>query len=323
MAKKKENENDSPSPMQDTTVQEQKALVRDRLESKKSARRTELPVPKGKLLAIGGKESKTAEEETELQEQNVDFIAAQILQRFVDELKGSNPLIVVIPTASTEPEEAAKDYVRLFEKLDQKNIEVLNIKGRTDAFDPDNIKLIERAAGIIFTGGDQLRLTAILGGTPILQLMKQRYTYDDIIVAGTSAGATAMSTPMIYEGETQGGMLKGDVRITTGLEFMKNVAIDTHFIARGRIVRMAQAIATNPGCIGIGIEEDTAILVTNGNQVEVVGTGLVTVVDGTGISKSTIHEIKTGQPFTVCDLKVHLAADKEKFEIPFYETLHK
>lgn len=303
-------------------MQEQKDLVLEKLEMKKRAHGKALPVPKGKLLAIGGKESKSTDKETETQENNIDFIAEQILQRFVDELKGSNPLILVVPTASTEPEEAAKDYVKLFRQLEQKNIEVLNIKVRTDAFDAENLKLVERAAGIIFTGGDQLRLTAILGGTPLLQLMKQRYTYDDIIIAGTSAGATALSTPMIYEGETQGGMLKGDVRITTGLEFLKNVAIDTHFIARGRIVRMAQAIATNPGCIGIGIEEDTAILVTDGNRVEVVGSGLVTVVDGTGISKSTIHEIKTGQPFTVCDLKVHLAADTETFDIPFYEMLH-
>ncbi|PKV62844.1 cyanophycinase [Pontibacter ramchanderi] len=321
MAKKKESDHGNPVTEQ-TAMQEQKDLVLEKLEMKKRAHGKALPVPKGKLLAIGGKESKSTDKETETQENNIDFIAEQILQRFVDELKGSNPLILVVPTASTEPEEAAKDYVKLFRQLEQKNIEVLNIKVRTDAFDAENLKLVERAAGIIFTGGDQLRLTAILGGTPLLQLMKQRYTYDDIIIAGTSAGATALSTPMIYEGETQGGMLKGDVRITTGLEFLKNVAIDTHFIARGRIVRMAQAIATNPGCIGIGIEEDTAILVTDGNRVEVVGSGLVTVVDGTGISKSTIHEIKTGQPFTVCDLKVHLAADTETFDIPFYEMLH-
>ncbi len=322
MAKKNESENGKSKPLEDVSIQEQRATVKDNLDTKKRSNKAALPVPKGKILAIGGKESKTTDEETETQKQNIDFIAEQILQRFVDELKGNNPLIVVIPTASKEPEEAAKDYVKLFHQLHRKNVEVLDIRNRRDAFEPDNLKLIERAAGIMFTGGDQLRLTAILGGTPVLQLMKQRYTYDDIIVAGTSAGATALSTPMIYEGETQGGMLKGDVRITTGLEFMKNVAIDTHFIARGRIVRMAQAIATNPGCIGIGIEEDTAILVTNGYEMEVIGSGLVTVVDGSGISKSTIHEIKTGQPFTVCDLKVHLAADKETFDLPIYETLH-
>ncbi|MFD2247345.1 cyanophycinase [Pontibacter ruber] len=317
--KEKEDQNQNPLPLTDSTVKDEKAFVRGR-QSMKSG--NGMPVPKGKLLAIGGKESKSSQEETDIQRQNEDFVPEQILQRFVDELKGSNPLIAVIPTASTQPEAAAKDYLKVFGNLKQKNIEVLDIRTRKDAFDPEYLKIMEKAAGIIFTGGDQLRLTAIFGGTPLLQLMKQRYTFDDIIIAGTSAGAAALSTPMIYEGETQGGMLKGDVRITTGLEFLKNVAIDTHFIARGRIVRMAQAIATNPGCIGIGLEEDTAILVTEGRHVEVVGNGLVTVVDGTGISKTTIHEIKTGQPFTVCDLRVHLTADKETFDIPIYEQLH-
>ena len=152
--------------------------------------------------------------------------------------------------------------------------------------------------------------------------MKERYTYDDILVAGTSAGATAMSTPMIYEGETKGGYIKGDVRITTGLEFLKNIAIDTHFIERGRIVRISQCIATNPGCIGIGLEEDTAIYVKEGKELEVVGSGLVTIVDGTGITRTNIYEIETGEPFTVCDLKVHLLSKGERYTIPTYDQLH-
>ncbi|MBD1397765.1 cyanophycinase [Pontibacter sp. JH31] len=290
--------------------------------SDKHAHHKRPAVPKGKVLAIGGKESKTTEEETEVQEQNVNFIAEEIQKRFVEELKGENPLIAVIPTASNDPVGAAKDYEKLFAKLGVKNIEVINIKSRTEASDPAYLKILEKAAGVMFTGGDQLRLTAILGGTPLVQLLKERYTYEEFIIAGTSAGASALSTPMIYEGETQGGMLKGDVRITTGLEFVKDVAIDTHFIARGRIVRMAQAISTNPGCIGIGIEEDTAILVSKGKMVEVIGSGLVTVVDGTGITKSTIHQIKTGEAFTVCDLRVDLLSDKETFELPTYDQLH-
>jgi cyanophycinase len=141
-------------------------------------------------------------------------------------------------------------------------------------------------------------------------------------VAGTSAGAAAMSTPMIYEGDTQGGMIKGDVRITTGLEFIKNVAIDTHFIARGRIIRMAQAIATNPGCLGIGLEEDTAILVTEGRNIEVLGSGLITVVNGMDISFTNIYDIGNGEPFTIKDLKINLLKKGENFRLPFFEQLH-
>jgi len=295
-----------------------KRKVSDRHEHHKEA-----PVPKGCLLAIGGSEDRGSKELSEEQKKNTDFESEEILKYFISELKGNDPLVVVVPTASTEPEAAAKDYVKEFGKLGVKNVEVLDIRNRTDAKNPDFCSMVERAAGIMFTGGDQLRLTAILGGTPVLQLMKERYTYDEgIMIAGTSAGAAAMSTPMIYEGETIGGYIKGDVRITTGLEFLKNVAIDTHFIQRGRLVRMSQCIATNPGCIGIGLEEDTAICVKNGSEVEVLGSGLITVVDGLSITETNIYEIKTGQPFSVKDMRVHLLAAGDKYVIPTYDELH-
>lgn len=280
-----------------------------------------LPVPKGKLLAIGGREDKGLEL-TDEQKQNVDFQSMEILERFVRELKGNNPLVAVIPTASTVPEESAKDYIDAFGKLKINNVEVINIKSRADTKEPAFLEIMERAAGIMFTGGDQLRLTAILGGTNFLQRLKERYTHENIIVAGTSAGAAAMSTPMIYEGQTQGGMLKGVVRITTGLEFLKDVAIDTHFIARGRIVRMAQAIATNPGCIGIGLEEDTAIMVSEGRNLEVLGNGLITVVDGMDISQTNIYEIDNGEAFTVSDLKIHFLAKGMHYKLPYFPQLH-
>ncbi|RAU82714.1 cyanophycinase [Pontibacter arcticus] len=290
--------------------------------SKRYERHKDSPVPKGRLLAIGGSEDKGNSELSDEQKQNSGFIKEEILKRFVDELKGDNPTVLVVPTASGEPEESAKDYIKVFSDLGVKKIEILDIRTRQDALNPEGCEMVERASGIMFTGGDQLRLTSILGGTAVLQLMKERYTYDNIIIAGTSAGAAAMSTPMIYEGDTEGGYIKGDVRITTGLEFMRDVAIDTHFIARGRIVRMSQAIATNPGCIGIGLEEDTAILVTEGKEMEVIGSGLITVVDGSNISHTNIYEIKTGETFTVRDLKVHLLSNGQRYTLPIYDQLH-
>jgi cyanophycinase len=280
-----------------------------------------LPVPKGKLLAIGGKEDKGGQK-TDGQKQNKDFLDLEILERFVKELKGSNPMVAVIPTASSLPEESAQDYIQVFEKLQVSNIEVVNIKNRADTKDPAYLDIIQRAAGIMFTGGDQLRLTSILGGTLLLQKIKECYTNEEMIIAGTSAGAAAMSTPMIYEGGTQGGMIKGNIRITTGLEFLKNVAIDTHFIARGRIVRMAQAIATNPGCIGLGLEEDTAILVTEGRQIEVLGNGLITIVDGRDISHTNIYEISNDELFSISDMRVHLLARGMHYRLPVAEQLH-
>lgn len=277
-------------------------------------------IPKGKLLAIGGKEDK-GEGQPDEKPENINFISEQVLKRFVAELRGDNPMVLVIPTASEIPEESSQDYVTLFKELGVTNVQVADIRNRPDANLPEYLEMIKNAAGIMFTGGDQLRLTAIFGGSDALQAMKERYIYSNIIIAGTSAGAAAMSTPMIYEGESQGGYIKGDVRMTTGLEFLKNVAIDTHFLTRGRIVRMTQAICTNPECIGIGLEEDTAILVTDGGKMEVVGSGLVTVVDGMGITESNIYEIENGQPFTAKGLRVHLLGNEDTYLIPAYERL--
>ncbi|PRY03387.1 cyanophycinase [Pontibacter ummariensis] len=280
------------------------------------------PVPKGRVLAIGGHEDKGDKELTKEQKENKNFTSEQILKRFVAELKAKDPFVVIVPIASAVPDKMVKEYADVFKGLGIKNIGVISASERDELDKPEFFEMVDKAHGIMFTGGDQLQLTAIMGGTQLLERMKVRYTKEDILIAGSSAGAAALSTPMIYKGKTQGGFIKGDVRVTTGLEFLKNIAIDTHFISRGRIVRMAQAIATNPGCIGIGLESDTAMLVTEGRVAEVVGSGLITVVDGTGITRTNIYRIKTGEPFSVRDLKVHLLSNGEKYEFPTYEQLH-
>ncbi|WP_276497015.1 cyanophycinase [Pontibacter litorisediminis] len=285
--------------------------------------KAEAPVPKGRLLAIGGKESKGNGEELKPEQTgNSEFESEEILKFFVGELKGTNPTVAVIPTASNIPDVMGKEYTRVLKELGVSNVEVLDIRSRDDAREQHYYEIVEKASAIYFTGGDQLRLTSILGGSSLLQLMKERFTYEDILVAGTSAGATALSTPMIYEADTKGGFLKGDVRVTTGLEFLKNVAIDTHFIERGRMVRMAQCIVTNPGCIGMGLEEDTAAYVTEGREVEVVGSGLITIVDGMRLADTNIYKIKTGEPFSARNLCVHLLSPGEKYSIPTFDQLH-
>ncbi|MDQ4140840.1 MAG: Type 1 glutamine amidotransferase-like domain-containing protein [Bacteroidota bacterium] len=162
---------------------------------------SECPNPKGILVAIGGNENKgKAPEEGSNQENNENFVELGILTCFKNELKGDNPLIVVIPTASSVPEESAQDYIKAFGALGLTNVKVIDIRCREDANNPEYLDLIEQAKGVMFTGGDQLRITAIFGGTDFLTILKHRYTYDDIVIAGTSAGAMALSTPMIYEG---------------------------------------------------------------------------------------------------------------------------
>jgi cyanophycinase len=155
-----------------------------------------------------------------------------------------------------------------------------------------------------------------------LARLKERYTRDRIVIAGTSAGAAAMSTPMIIQGRNDAGILKGEIHITTGLQFLHDVAVDTHFVARGRIVRMAQIIATNPGCVGIGLEEDTGVVVTEGRELEVIGSGIIVVVDGINSSYTNIHEIAPDTPFTIRDLRVHMLSCGQRYTLPVLEQMH-
>jgi cyanophycinase len=181
--------------------------------------------------------------------------------------------------------------------------------------DEEMMKRVKKADVIFFACGDQLKYTAIYGGTQFLTVLKQRYISDNLIVAGTSAGAMALSTPMIYAGNDEVSELGGMIKVTTGLEFIKDVCIDTHFVHRGRFLRMAQVITTNPTCIGFGIEEDTAIIIRNGLDVEVVGTGTVVVIEGFEISEANIEDFTKKKPVTIRDLRVHILSDKDEYRI--------
>ncbi|GGG49278.1 cyanophycinase [Hymenobacter glacieicola] len=280
------------------------------------------PIPKGKLLLIGGHEHKgDAPEEDEHAARNVNFAPEAILRRLAEEIGNRGPLVVV-PTASEEPIEAAQDYVRVFERIGGPAVEVLNPKTRTEANNEEFIRVLDSAGGVLFTGGDQLRLTALLGGTLMQRCLHERYSNEEFIIAGTSAGATAMSTPMIYQGRNDAGFLKGEIHITTGLELMHDVAVDTHFVARGRIVRMAQILATNPACVGMGLEEDTAVLVTEGRELEVLGSGLVIILDARSCSSTNIHEIAPNTPFTMRGIDLHLLASGERYTLPIQPRLY-
>src|SRR6185369_730934 len=139
-----------------------------------------------------------------------------------------------------------------------------------------------------------------------LAIMQRRYMNENFLIAGTSAGAMAMSKTMIYEGNATRAHLKGEVKITTGLGFIDSVIIDSHFEKRGRFTRLAQAVATNPSCIGIGLGEDTGMLITEGNKMEAIGSGCVIIIDGHDVSFSNIADIPDGNPFSLENLKVHI-----------------
>lgn len=262
--------------------------------------------PKGKLIAIGGAEHKGTELEVDgFQRNNLNFFELGILRRVVEEAGGTAARIEVITTASMIPYEVGENYLNAFGKIGCTNIGVMHIRTRQDAMMEEYIQRIRECDAVMFSGGNQLRLSATDGGTEFLSLLKKRYKEENFLIAGTSAGAMAMSNTMIYEGNAARAHLKGEVKITTGLGFLNNVIIDSHFEKRGRFGRLAQAVAGNPGCIGIGLGEDTGMLITEGNKMEAIGSGLVVIVDGHEILHSNIADIPDGNPISIENLKVH------------------
>lgn len=239
--------------------------------------------PKGKLIAVGGAEDKGTDLETgQINRNNLNFFELGILRRFVEECGGATAHIEVITTASTIPVEVGNNYLNAFGKIGCTNVGVLNIRNREDAMREEMVERIKKCNGVMFSGGNQLRLSATFGGTDFLKILLQRYHKEDFVIAGTSAGAMAMSNTMIYEGNATRAHLKGEVKMTTGLGLMDDVIFDSHFEKRGRFSRLAQAVSANPGCIGIGLGEDTGMLVTDGNRMEAIGSGLVIIIDEIG-----------------------------------------
>ncbi len=262
--------------------------------------------PKGKLIAIGGAEHKGTELEADgFQRNNLNFFELGILRRVVEEAGGTAARIEVITTASMIPYEVGENYLNAFGKIGCTNIGVMHIRTRQDAMDKEFIDRIRECDAVMFSGGNQLRLSATDGGTEFLSILKKRYKEENFLIAGTSAGAMAMSNTMIYEGNAARAHLKGEVKITTGLGFVNSVIIDSHFEKRGRFGRLAQAVAANPGCIGIGLGEDTGMLITEGNKMEGIGSGLVVIIDGHDILHSNIADIPDGNPISLENLKVH------------------
>jgi cyanophycinase len=267
-----------------------------------------LEIPKGKLISIGGAEDKGTDlEQGFVQRNRLNFFELGILKRIVDEAGGLDKRIEVITTASSIPEEVAENYLSAFGKIGCTNVGKMNIRNREEVAIPEYIERIKSCNVVMFSGGDQLRLTSIFGGTDIYQILHDRLIDEEgFVIAGTSAGAMAMSNTMIYQGKSDLAHLKGEVKLTTGLAFVANVIIDSHFDKRGRFNRLAQAVASNPQCTGIGLGEDTGVIITKGNHLEVVGSGAVVIVDGKDIKHSNITDVQIGEPISVENIRVNI-----------------
>ena len=278
---------------------------------------------RGKLIIIGGAVDKGSFTETDLDKsaaKNLNFFEAGILKRIIDESKHkADSRIEVITTASKIPREIGPEYVKALLYLGAENVDVLHIEKREQAMDPEVLERLKAADVVMFTGGDQLRLTSILGGTPFHNILLDKYHNEDFVYAGTSAGAAAASNNMIYQGSSSEALLKGEVKITSGLGLIDGVVIDTHFVQRGRIGRLFQAVVGNPKTLGIGLGEDTGLLITNNNKMEAIGSGLVILVDGREIKDTNLTQIELGQPISISHLVTHVMSKFDTFELDTFK----
>jgi len=262
--------------------------------------------PKGKLIAVGGAEDKGTDlERGQISRNNLNFFELGILRRIVEEAGGPAVRIEIVTTASIIPNEVGENYLNAFGKISCTNVGLMHIRNRQDAVKDEYLERIRHCDAVMFSGGNQLRLSATFGGTNFLDILLDRYQHENFVVAGTSAGAMAMSNTMIYEGNATQAHLKGEVKITTGLGFIDDVIVDSHFEKRGRFGRLAQAIATNPQCIGIGLGEDTGMLILEGNKMEAIGSAVVIIIDGHEVGHSNIADTPDGNPISIENLKVH------------------
>jgi cyanophycinase len=249
----------------------------------------------GHLLVIGGAEDKYNER--------------RILKKFLELAGGDKAEVLIVPVASDFPEFAADVYTQAFRNLGVASPRVLRATSRQDVFQADPDELLDGVTGVFITGGDQMRLVSLLGGTKFADKLRHLVRETSIVLAGTSAGAAGMSTSMIVRGESTSHPHKNSVRLSPGLGFLKNIIIDQHFTERGRISRLITAVSFNPYNLGIGIDENTAIIVDGQGVMEVYGTGSVTVVDGSQISYNEIAEVDENQSFSVCGVQLHVLRD--------------
>jgi cyanophycinase len=253
----------------------------------------------GPLIVIGGAEDRKG--------------PCTILNEFVRLAGGARARIVVLPVASEYPQEVGAEYLECLQRLGAKQVQVMDVRKREEAHAPELIEALGHATGVFFTGGDQLRVTNLLGGSPADQVLHQRHE-EGLVLAGTSAGAAMMASTMIVQGHSAATPRLGVVRIGPGMEFMHGTIIDQHFAQRGRGGRLLTALAQYPHQLGLGIDEDTAAVVV-GDEFEVIGSGAVAVFDAGATSYNDVLERQERQHVAICDVKLHVLTAGFRFNL--------
>ncbi len=254
----------------------------------------------GDILIIGGAEDKLNER--------------HILRKFVELAGGKDASILIVPVPSDFPVVTATLYKSIFENLGIKKVSVLSATTRQEILKVDAENVLKDVTGVFLTGGDQMRLSSILGGTKFLMALKDAVKRG-VTLAGSSAGASSMSSTMIVRGEPTVQPLKDSIRLCPGLGILKNIIIDQHFTERSRLNRLITAITYNPNNLGIGIDENTAIHIRRNGVLEVLGSGTVTIIDGSFITYNTIAEVHELEPFSVMGLQVNILSSSVKYDL--------
>src|SRR5215213_494572 len=258
------------------------------------------------LLAIGGGEFAEA---------------TDVLQEFIELLKDkSDPQLTVMTVATNEPESAAVKYNNLFRRCGIKHVSVVDVSVRDDAFSERALKTIEKTDALFFTGGDQLNITSLMGGSPLSNLIYERVKEGEFVIAGTSAGAAMMSHSMIISGNSGSAPQVGGVEIAPGMDLFRGTIIDTHFTQRGRHGRLLTAVAHNPQDLGIGLDERTAIMINNG-EFKVLGEGVVTIMDGSRMKHNDLPYRKERETLGLFGVEVHVLPAGYKFDLKKREPI--
>ena len=271
---------------------------------------------KGTLIPIGGNEDKGIEKS---ENYTLEFIENGILSTVVKEAKGSSSNIIIVPTASSIQKEVGENYLQAFESLGCKNVRVLSINSIKEAESKENIKALEEADCVMFSGGDQSKIVNCIGNTRFYDILKERYEKEEFVIAGTSAGAMCMSQEMISGGHVTESIVRGSTKFRKGLGFIPELIIDTHFIKRGRFGRLAEAVSAFPKLIGLGLSEDTGAIIKH-NVLSVIGSGMVIIFDPSRLTHNYHEILEDNLPLSLTDLKVHILSSGDKFDLKTRST---
>lgn len=267
---------------------------------------------KGTLIPIGGNEDKGIET---ADHNKLEYIEDGILARVVRESGGTDASIVIIPTASSYPQEVGENYLNAFSKLGCTNTQVLDIREKHQSDLKTNLQIIQKADCVMFSGGNQSKITELIGQTKMHKLLLKKFRKEQFVIAGTSAGAMCMAEEMIAGGSSTEAFFKGAVRMRDGMGFVPNLIIDSHFIRRGRFGRLAEAVAKFPKLIGVGLAEDTGLVIKECKTFEVIGSGMVIIFDPRKLKHNNEQILEEGTPMSLVNLKTHVLANGDRFNL--------